>query len=300
MRKRMLPLVLALLTLAGCGMGKSQDKDTEHPYEIYFVAENDESGAAVGGEFWHAQGKEPLIQELLARLLAGPETKERNSPFPKGLEVRSWELNDGKLDLDFSEAYEGLSGIDLTLANYCLALTLCQVEGVDSIHVTIEGEQNPLTTGENLRPEDVILLGTEGEPMEMTATLWFPRADGTGLGVEYRRLLLTEEDTLSAVVMEALIQGPSYDTMTPVLPAETELLGVIVEDGVCYVNLPADVLEALAQDEEQLRLTVYAIVNTMAGNVDTVRTVQLRADGQPAQLPNGLNQALKPDLSLEK
>lgn len=100
--------------------------------------------------------------------------------------------------------------------------------------------------------------------------------------------------------MEALIQGPSYDTMTPVLPAETELLGVIVEDRVCYVNLPADVLEALAQDEEQLRLTVYAIVNTMAGNVDTVRTVQLRADGQPAQLPNGLNQALKPDLSLEK
>ena len=300
MRKRMLSLVLALLTLAGCGMGKDQGGDAGNQYEIYFVAEDDESGAAVGAEFWRPEGEKLVIQELLDRLLAGPETMELTSPFPKGLEVRSWELNDGKLDLDFSEAYEGLSGIDLTLANYCLTLTLCQVEGVDSIHVTIEGEQNPLATGENLRPEDVILLGTEGESVEMTATLWFPRADGTGLGVEYRRLLLTEEDTLSAVMVEALIQGPSYDTLSPVLPPETELLGVIVEDGVCYVNLPAGVLEALAQDEERLRLTVYAMVNTIAGNVDTVRTVQLRADGQPAQLPNGLNQALKPDLSLEK
>src|SRR5699024_5504168 len=96
----------------------------------------------------------------------------------------------------FSEPYGGLSGIDLTLANYCLTLTLCQVEDVDAVQVTVEGETLPFQTTTQLRPEDVILSGSEEQPIYYTAALWFPRTSGEGLGLEYRQMMLVEGDSL--------------------------------------------------------------------------------------------------------
>ena len=121
--------------------------------------------------------------------------------------------------------------MDLTLANCCLALTLCQAEGVETVSITVGGggQSSGLRTsaGGGCGPQRG--GGTSGK---VNATLWFPRAGGDGLGVEYRRLLLPEGDSLSRAAMEALVQGPSYDTLRPVLPPETEILDVLVEDGV--------------------------------------------------------------------
>lgn len=303
--KKLLPLLLSALVLSGCVLRSAQEGDGT-AYEVYFAVDVDtvglaasgESGAAVAGELWSPQKGEEVIPGLLDRLLAGPAEPGLCSPFPEDLVLRSWTLENSQLRLDFSEAYEGLSGVDLTLANCCLALTLCQAEGVETVSITVEGAVSPLAAGP-LRAEDAVLTGTEGRPVEVNATLWFPRAGGAGLGVEYRRLLLPEGDSLSRAAMEALVQGPSYDTLCPVLPPETEILDVLVEDGVCYVNLPGAALEALSGDPDELRLAVYAIVNTMAGNIETVRAVQLRADGKPAGLPDGLDGPLRPDLSLE-
>ena len=45
--------------------------------------------------------------------------------------------------MDLSEGYNGLSGIDLTLADSCIVLTLTQLEEVDRVYLTVEGEQRP-------------------------------------------------------------------------------------------------------------------------------------------------------------
>ena len=89
-----------------------------------------------------------MIPGLLDRLLAGPAEPGLCSPFPEDLVLRSWTLENSQLRLDFSEAYEGLSGVDLTLANCCLALTLCQAEGVETVYITVEG-------GSVLWPQDL-------------------------------------------------------------------------------------------------------------------------------------------------
>ncbi|MBU5435756.1 GerMN domain-containing protein [Pseudoflavonifractor sp. MSJ-37] len=302
-RRRAGPLLLALLSLAGtagCVMKNTMDQQRRaESYEVYFAARDDETGTAVAGELWVPEAGSEPVQGLLDQLLAGPAEPGLVSPFPEDLSLRSWKLEEGCLSLDFSEAYEALSGIDLTIANSCLALTLCQAEGVDAVSITVAGEALP-QAAEQLRAEDVVLTGSEGEPVAVTATLWFPRAAGKGLGVEYRRLLLSEEDTLSRAVMEALLSGPQYDSLQAVLPADTQLLDVVVEDRVCYVSLPTDALTALEGDRSRLRLVVYAIVNTLAGSIDTVDAVQLRADGQPIDLPDGLGQPLAPDLTLEQ
>lgn len=301
MRRNVLFVTLALLALSGCVLRSAQEKTPpKGSYQIYFMATDDESGAAVSSETWNPNPGDPIIQTLLDRLLAGPNDLGLTSPFPNGVRLLQWEQEENRLHLDFSEQYEGLSGVDLTLANYCLALTLCQVEGVDSVYVTVEGAESPFLHSDELRAENVILSGAEEEPAAVMATLWFPHAEGDGLGVEYRRLLLTEEDTLSRVLLAVLLEGPTNESLRAILPPGTEILGTRLEDGVCRLDLSAAFLEGLPEDRTELRLMVYSIVNTLAGNVDAVEKVEIWVEGQPAALPGGLSGTLLPDLTLEK
>ena len=77
------------------------------------------------------------------------------------------------------------------------------------------------------------------------------------------------------------------------------MLGVATEEGVCHVDLSQAFLDALPDDGAELRLLVYSIVNTVAGNVEAVESVQLRAEGEPIRLPGELSGPLVPDLTLE-
>ena len=88
-------------------------------------------------------------------------------PFPEGVRLLSWEVEEGRLHLDLSEQYGGLSGVDLTVADACLTLTLCQVEGVESVYVTVEGREIPYRRVQQLGPDGLLLTdGTDVPPEE--------------------------------------------------------------------------------------------------------------------------------------
>ena len=91
--------------------------------------------------------------------------RRRASPVPDGVRLLDWELEEGCLHLDLSEQYGSLTGVDLTVADACLTLTLCQVEGVESVYVTVEGNEIPYRSIQQLTLEDVLLsTGQESPP----------------------------------------------------------------------------------------------------------------------------------------
>lgn len=47
------------------------------------------------------------------------------------------------MSVDLSEAYSGLAGVELSLADGCIVLTLCQLEGVEEVYITVEGRPRP-------------------------------------------------------------------------------------------------------------------------------------------------------------
>ena len=59
--------------------------------------------------------------------------------LPEGLTLQGWSLEDGLLTLSLSEQYGGLADVSLTLADYCLVLTLSQVDGVDAVQIQSAG-----------------------------------------------------------------------------------------------------------------------------------------------------------------
>lgn len=79
------------------------------------------------------------LHQLLNAYLAGPASSELVSPFPAGSQVVDIAYQDDAISIILSEAYTNLTGIDLTLANACLAMTVCEYTGVSTVSLAIEG-----------------------------------------------------------------------------------------------------------------------------------------------------------------
>ena len=159
MKHRILALTLALLTLlpaAGCA-GKQEG---ENVYQVYFLSQETGSPSALVPE-------EDPVQGLLDRLLEGPSGEDLTAVIPSSVTLRGWELNGGLLTVDFSSRYASLSGIDLTLADYSVVLTLTQLEEVEAVMITAEGELIPYRDHQRLTAGDAQAVTLqENEPGE--------------------------------------------------------------------------------------------------------------------------------------
>lgn len=172
MRKWILTLALAgtLLVLSGCS-GDHREGAEPGDYRVYYSALEDRYAAmAVGYESLELSGDVQALPALLKAAFRSPTSQELTSPFPDGVRLLNWELKDGCLHLDLSEQYGSLTGIDLTMADACLTLTLCQAEGVEAVYITVEGEEIPYRPIQQLTREDVLLsTGQESPPPATTS-----------------------------------------------------------------------------------------------------------------------------------
>ncbi|MCD8004926.1 MAG: GerMN domain-containing protein [Oscillospiraceae bacterium] len=272
--KRLIALTACLLTLTGCLYVRQSGEETEQ-LGLWFAVVQDggwgqESVVALETRDWE---DEPDAQALLAALLAGPEGEGLYAPFPEGLSVLELTVEDGLAQVDFNEQYGGLSGFELTLADYCVALTLCQLEEIETVRILVEGELLPYRSRQDLRGSDILLaLGGE-EDDSFIAALYFPCQDGS-FQVEYR-LVEPEGGSAEESVLAQLLAGPETAEGCLSLPAGTSLLSVSVEDGVCLVDLSGEFVSAAPDGEEAAGATLYAVVNTLCAlkDVDQVRVL---------------------------
>ena len=165
MRRRIAALgCLLALAAGGCA---PRPEEPEGGYCVYYSALSDRfAPLPLDCEPFEGSAGDP-IPALVDALLSPPETQGLATPFPEGVRLLSWELEEGRLHLDLSEQYGGLSGVDLTVADACLTLTLCQVEGVESVYVTVEGREIPYRRVQQLGPDGLLLTdGTDVPPEE--------------------------------------------------------------------------------------------------------------------------------------
>lgn len=119
-----------------------------------------------------------------------------------------------------------------------------------------------------------------------SAQLFYANADA--MLVRVTRVLPGAEQTPRAL-LTALMEAPSSDATADVQPVFPEgavaedILGIRIAGGIAHVNISSE-LYAMCQSlsAERERALVYAIVNTLVYNVDTVQRVQFYIDGAVA------------------
>lgn len=152
MKKILLCLLTVCLLLAGCASSPASGS-----YQLYFPRVSYVEGPALGTQAFTPSGGEDGAEALLTALLAGPDDPELYSPFPHGVSLRACSLREGVLYLNLSEQYDGLSGIDLTLADCAITLTLCQLEEVSGVCIMVENGSLPARYRQVLAAQDILL-----------------------------------------------------------------------------------------------------------------------------------------------
>lgn len=283
-KKLLVSTLLISALLVGCEYTQ-EDAPLEGQVQLYFATDQSKiGGPAVASVDYLLQDPDNAITELVSILLDGPseDITSLSNPFPSGVTLQGWHIEDGgMLTLQLSGEYASLTGVDLTLADYCLTLTLCQLDTVESLVINLGREAEIQRAIQIMRPEDVILSGAEEEPVYLSVVLWFPSQQSSGLAVETRTLELTQKDNVAQAIIEALLEGSTFDGRDPMTPEGTTLLEVTVEDGVCAVDLSQEFLVQVPTTTQGARY-IYSMVNTLCGTeyVD-IDVVYFYVEGQP-------------------
>lgn len=168
MSKRQAAFLTAALVLAlslGCSPGREEESTG---LKLWFPAQPAQEGRQLASALDTCPygGEDRSIPGLLAALMAGPAAEEDGlSPvFPPGTRVLGWSLEDGVASVELSAAYTGLMGVDLTLSDYCVTLTLTQLPGVEGVRITASGGGQSYRERQVLYPQDVLFSGAEESP----------------------------------------------------------------------------------------------------------------------------------------
>jgi len=121
-----------------------------------------------------------------------------------------------------------------------------------------------------------------------TVTLYFPALDRKQLMAEQRPIALAAADTdRIRQILLALMEGSRLGYTSP-LPPSTEARAVfLTSEGTVYLDFSSQALANLAPGIASETLTVYAIVNSLAANVPTVKRVKILVEGQEADTLDG-------------
>ncbi len=286
MRKRtgLFFLILLILTcVSACGRDELKG---EYRYTIYYV--NKEGTCVVSEEYatdTSAEDREALLRELMNRMRDTSEKPEYLSPLSESFQ--DYTLNEGQMNMDFSEAYMRQEPIVEVLCRAAVVRTLTQIEGIDTITFSVENETladiSGVPVGAMAADSFIDNAGTEiNAYAETKFLLYFANEAGNGLVEVERNVVYNSNISMERQVVEELIKGPGkdgdmgYETGYPTINPAVTILSVTVKDRVCYVNLSEEFLTPVYDVTSSVAL--YSIVNSLV-ELPGVNRVQISIDG---------------------
>lgn len=217
------------------------------------------------------------IETLLTLFSSATRNDTLVCALPGGVQIEDWHFSNGVVTLSLSESFLSCTSMEQTLAAFCAALTLCQLDEVDAVNITV-GEQ---TVFSGLIPEDAFLTAADTDPFVRQLRLYFPDQDGRYLISEYHSLTLDEDTSPERYVIEELLRGPNNGELQSVMPDGTTLLSCSTgEDGICTVDLSREFYDNRPDTALGERLVLYALVNSLAA-LSSVESVCILVEGQP-------------------
>lgn len=268
-------LFFGILT-AGCSKNQSSGG-----IKIYYL--NTEETGLVTEEFCpEAEEVSVQIDQVLERLKMPEDTVECTAVIPADVEITGYQLEAGKLKLEFGEEYRLLKTPREVLLRGAVVQTLTQIEGVDLVSFSINGEPLKDRHGDvvgDMRSDDFTKnTGAELHSYRCESmNLYFANTAGDRLLLENDTFRYNSNMSVEKAIIEQLIQGPSAPDMKPIIPEGTKVLSVSVKEGICYVNLTEEFLSDSYEIDP--KLTIYGLVNSVTG-AGNCSQVQIMVNGK--------------------
>lgn len=280
-------LVMLMVSVSGAiGSVSRLETDSGKMYDLYFMEQD--LRTVNGGDALRAEERllddrglstEELAALLVTELLKGPVDLTLESVIPRGTTLLSVTQKGTELRVDLSASYTMLSGVQLSLADYAITLTLTQLPDVARVRITVLGSELAYRSRQIFLARDILFAPKEDIVGSVEAQLYFLDDEGH-LTSEKRTLNLYEGDTQISAVVRALENGPEGKGLHPVLPEGFKVRKSWLEDGVCFVSLSSALLEGEAEPAA-LSQAIAALQNSLR-SLDAVDQVRFLVDGEAA------------------
>lgn len=155
----------------------------------------------------------------------------------------------------------------------CLTLSIFLLAGC--------GADDDKNNNDNLNDND--MMDTQ------VVALYFAERDKHELVKEDRSIMIgtgtdaSNTEGMAKILLEELVKGPTESRCSPILPKETKITSVKVENGLATVDLSTEVTEKYDNEIMESGLTVNGIVATLT-RLDGVDRVKLTVGGKTFQL----------------
>lgn len=280
-------LLSALVSMSGCNLPKKNavkfyiyDMNREHtrliPNEYGFSADFSTSAGAASR----------YVGEALNRMIYGPGIAEEVGAIGTGVGDITYHVDSGIAYVNFGDSYYNADLTTRTLRRAAVVRTLCQIEGIRGVGITVDHEA---VTDSDGQPIGVLTAdsylendGAKINAYEKTVLhLYFTNIEGTELVEVNEPIVYDSNIPLEKLVVDSLIKGPDtgmvLEGICPTINPATKNLNVTVRDGVCYVNLSSDFLSKSSNVSDEI--VIYSIVNSLT-NLVNENKVQLMIDGE--------------------
>ena len=276
---RILGLVLtAVMLLYGTGCTRGQENVDGEGIEIllYYETKDVEQMASETSVAAESRKVNVLsLWEFFDLYFSGPVSENLVSPFPHGTRVLDVETSDQTMTLKMSGEYFTLMGVEMSIANCCLANTVCAYFNLESVTLMDETESIQLEA----KPGQYVLSNSLQDDMTETFVVYFADSEYRYLNSETRDATLSENETEMAYVMRKLLEGPENEQLKPIIPEGAEILGISSSEGICTVNFSHEFYENRLDDTYGAYMTIYGITNTLTG-LDGIEAVQFLVEGE--------------------
>lgn len=273
-------VLIVLLCAGGCS-GPALIDESEvavvRPEElhIYYIEENEDQLKAFSIRP-EGSGAEAVINELL-NICTQPSADDGTliPLLTDETEVKDYQLEGDVLKLNFSGSYANLLPVRELLTRAGLVKTFTQLDAINYVEFLVEGEP--------LKDRNGVVIGKQGRDSfvedasrsinsykSASMILYYTDKSGEHLIPEERNVYYNSSEPLERAVVEEILNGPAVEGHYPTAASETKVLGVSIQEGICYVNLDETFSNTALTVQEKVQ--IYSIVNSL---VDTCHVAKV-------------------------
>lgn len=190
--------------------------------------------------------------------------------------------DDTRLVVDFSQRFLTTDATKNLLATYAVIKSLCQLDGVSAVKVTVEGGE--IITPDNSRidyltDKDINLESDTQSGENHTIKLYFIDKETKEFYPESRAVKVIDQASPERYIVAELIKGPQREGLEAVLAPDTQILSAETTDGTAYINMPQSFVDKNSGSKEKELRAVYSIVNSVC-ELPEVNNVQFLIEGK--------------------
>lgn len=280
MKKRLIPILIALGVLtAGCTSNTVSSPPPES-ISIYRVLtpEYQSDGNLLQLETLALDTSKESVPQAAEALSATPQSEKLRCPLPSNVKILDAVQHSNYVTVYTNSEYLDINGIEKTIMDCCITMTMCSIEGVDFVSICVGSE----VIEDKLSTEDFLLFDNIINSRKAQVRIYFPKTTEKILGSEYHTISFDDENSAERAILDTLLQGPASNKLKRGFPFGTIVLSVYTQDGICSVSLSGISPEDGSLTSDEAKLAVYSIVNSLT-SLSEIKSVQILIDGKQVQ-----------------